>query len=302
MSNWRLFPHLHLPVWIAGIHVALVVLMLSMASASGQVGVSLRVDRQRYLRYEPVNATVTLRNYSGNSLVFGKGEELQGSITFEITDPYGRDIDAFDQELNFAENLILAPGETRALRLVLNNYYNLQKPGHYRIAARVGHRRMRKDVRSDDIMVDIKKGTLVWSKQIGIPNADPAGDIRSRQVSLLIFETDDVDRYCLLVEDAKQVYGVIRLGRRILGAEPSYDVDAMSNIHILIQNQPRLYRYRVYNYNAELRQEEYYIVEKTIPRLVRDPEVGRVSVEGGREAVAGVDYFPKTQGKRTRQW
>jgi len=86
------------------------------------------------------------------------------------------------------------------------------------------------------------------------------------------------------------VYGITRLGPRIGGAVPSCDVDAMSNIHTLIQVCSRFYSYRVYDHAANLLQDKYYKSEKTLPRLTRDPEVGRVMVTGGRAAVPGVDF------------
>ena len=131
---------------------------------------------------------------------------------------------------------------------------------------------------------------------MGQPVGAAAGRIPSRRVTLLLFHDRSGDIYCLRVEDAEMVYGLVRLGSRISGAEPECDIDGASNIHVLFQMQSRLCAYRVYDYNAQLKQEKYYVADNTIPHLVRDPDIGRISLTGGRLGTEGVDFDlnPKT--------
>jgi hypothetical protein len=72
---------------------------------------------------------------------------------------------------------------------------------------------------------------------------------------------------------------------------PQCDVDAVSSIHTLLQIRPRLYQYRVFDYNLNLKQEQLIASAGQPPQLVRDTDLGTVSLGGGgRLAVRGVDY------------
>jgi hypothetical protein len=48
--------------------------------------------------------------------------------------------------------------------------------------------------------------------------------------------------------------------------------------------------YRIYDCNLQLKQSRYLMVDLSIPNLQRDPDVGRVTVTGGRPAVEGTDF------------
>lgn len=48
--------------------------LLAAGRAAAVVNMSLSLDRDRYLRYEPIEATITIRNDSGNPLVFSVGQ------------------------------------------------------------------------------------------------------------------------------------------------------------------------------------------------------------------------------------
>ena len=266
-------------------------LSLQTFECSAQIGITLATDRRKYMRYEPIRARILLRNYSANTLVFSGEAANKGYLLFDIETADQMGTRATDPAVNPVADLILGAGETRQLVLVLNNLYNLQKEGVYRITAQIGHPRLPNDYKSKTVTVEVRDGAAVWSRTVGLPAVGVAAPIKSREVSLLAFHEDPGDLYCLRVEDDEMVYGVVRLGARLGGAEPDCDMDAVSNVHTLLQVRPRLYAYRVYDYNVKLKQEKYFIPEgESLPRLARDPDIGRIMVTGGRVAVEGVDY------------
>jgi hypothetical protein len=63
-------------------------------------------------------------------------------------------------------------------------------------------------------------------------------------------------------------------------------------VHLLFQTQPQLFSHWVYDMNGQKKEEAHYLVDQglPIPRLVRDPDIGRVMVAGGRRAKSGVDF------------
>ncbi len=255
----------------------------------GQIAIGLRSDRAHYLRYEPINLEVILRNYTGNTLVFGLNPK-DGFLKFRIKRVDQRPVLPIGGERNPAAGLILGAGETKTLTITINALYDMKRPGIYEIRVLVGHPRLANDYLSDPIQVEVREGTPVISRRIGIPTAESGGVIQYRDVHLILFHGDKHSIYCLRVEDAKKVYGVVRLGPHISGVEPQMDVDAVSNIHVLFMIRPRLFLYRVYDYNLNLKEERYFSLAQTMPRLVRDPELGQITVRGGRPAVEGVDY------------
>lgn len=264
------------------------------------IGIQLQLDRKNYLQYEPIKAKVTLHNYSGNTLIFGGGGSVSGSVFFKIIDEQDRSVSPYETGQNFAEGLILGAGETKELPITLNKYYNLSKLCGYSISARVSHNRLKNDMITDSAYISVKTGMIFSKCKIGVPVADPTAPIQSRDVAILIFQEEERDVFCLLIEDDKTVYNVTRLGHRLRGANPMMDIDAMSNVHVLVQVKPRLYNYRIYDYNGNLKMEKHYLPQATAPVMIRDEALGRVLVTGGREAVSGIDFYPKEMGVRTK--
>ncbi len=263
--------------------------LVPLCSSFGQIGIGLSADRRKYLRYEPIEVRVILRNYTGNTLVFGL-DPKDGFLRFRVTRVDRRPVRSTAPDANPAAGLILGAGETKTLTLAVNSLFDMQRVGSYEIRAVVGHPRLANDYISDPVSVDVRGGVVCWKRSLGVPADRPAARIRPREASLVLFHADTGDVYCLRVEDDKKVYGVVRLGPRIAGSKPECDVDAVSSIHVLLLIRPRFYAYRVYDYNVGLLQERYYVMDRSVPHLVRDPEIGRIMVSGGRVAVEGVDY------------
>jgi hypothetical protein len=265
--------------------------MFTALSARAQVGIALSAARERYLQYEPVEVIVTLRNYSGNTLTFSKEGANRGHLFFQVESHANRFVKPAPKRANPVEGLVLNAGETKSLTVQLNQFYDLQRPGSYTVRAQVGHARLTNDYRSDDVTFEVREGTKVLSRQIGLPGSDATAKIKAYTASLILFQDSEQGIYCLRVEDDELVYATIRLGRHIGSSEPELDADAASDIHVLVQIRSRLYSYQVYSFNngkVKLRQERYYMPDGGVPSLKRFP--GYIKVTNGKLAVEGVDY------------
>lgn len=276
--------------------------LVSSAVAQPVIGVAVESELTRYLRYELIQVTVTIRNYSGNTLAFGTGASRQGHLDLIIQSDGGLQARKLDPNANPVAGLILGAGETRRLTLGLNQIYDMQQEGVFTVSAQIGHERLPDDYRSNSLTIEVRDGIPVWTRTFGLPTSSKTGQIQTRQVSLLLFHDRDQDLYCLRIEDDEMVHGITRLGPRIGGATPACDVDAMSNIHTFIQVRSRFYSYCVYDHNGKLIQNKYYMAEKTLPQLTRDSDVGRVMVVGGVAAVPGVDFHYASQQKEQVAW
>ena len=272
--------------------------LLAATSVRAQLGIALASSHDKFLRYEPIEVTVTLRNYSGNTLTFSQDGPNRGYLFFEVDTHNGRLVKPLKTKENPAEGLVLNAGETKALSLSLNNFFDLQKPGSYTVKAQIGHARLGNDYQSDEVTFEVREGLPILSRNVGLPGEDGGTRIKAMKVSLVLFQDDDQAIYCLRVEDDDLVYATIRLGRQIDSSEPEMDADATSDVHLLLQVAARLYSYQIYNMaggRVKLRQQSYYSPDNAVPRLTRSP--GYIKVVNGKLAVEGVDYIIDTNGQ-----
>jgi hypothetical protein len=263
-----------------------IALLLWAGIATAQVEVGLRLDRQRYIVFEPVNMEVTLKNTAGRALAF----ENLGSIQVEMSDAEGRPVPETGHTLDLGQGLILPSGGTKRVTVKLNSYFRLQKSGNYKAAVRVRHRLLRYDFVSENRQFVVREGQKVWESLVGVPSPIPNTPVETRRCSVLMFHDDSGDSYIFMVEDERRVYTVSRLGPRVRGVDPQCAVDALSRVHTLVQVAPRQFAYRIFDVHGKVLQQKAYVIEDSIPRLLTDPDVGRVMVAGGREAIPGVDY------------
>lgn len=270
----------------------LLLLLLIAHNAAAQIGLRLDAKFKRYLRYEKIDLTLLIHNYSGNTLIFG-GEDIQdsGKLSFIIDTQSRNIVSLLDPSANPLRGIILRPGERRELTLTLNALYDLQREDVYTVCANVEHARLPNIHQSNSITFEVREGTRLLEKNIGLPAENDTAMIASLQVSLMLFNDGIGTIYCLRVEDDENVYGTFRVGPYIAGSQPQMDADSSSAIHVLVQVRPRLYSYAIYSMVADevkLRQQQYYVSEAGIPTLSRD--TGYLRVLHGRLAREGIDY------------
>ncbi|MFM1547883.1 MAG: hypothetical protein ACKJSG_00650 [Lentisphaeria bacterium] len=256
----------------------------------GQIAVTVSTDSNRYIQYEAIDVKVTLRNYSGETLSFNRDSEISGELKFRIQDKDKNLLEPLSQSFNPAVGLVLPPGTTRELSLPINQFYDLQDDKEYELVARIGHRRLRDQYESKPCRFRVNSGSRVWHQQVGSPSRSPEEAIAVRDVSINMFDGERGDLFYLQIEDKNLVYAVIRLGPRVQGIEPQAEVDALNQVHVLVQIAPELFRYRMIDLDGKVTQSKLYTIGRVMPKLIRDPDIGRVMVTGGKVALDGVDY------------
>ncbi len=268
---------------------AAVLLAAAIFPAQAQMGIGIKTDREGYLQYEAVRVAITVRNDTGNSLVFS-ADDGKSYLHLEVADPNGLPAKRV-RKADLAEGAVIGAGETSRLEVLLNDLYDIQPEGTYTVTAQIGHSRLDRDYRSESVRIRIQSGHIFWFKQFGVPVDEGVKTIPRRKVSLISYRDERRERLAVQVEDEAAVYGIIRLGPRIIGSTPECDVDTYSNIHLLYMLRPRLYEYRVLDCNLVQKQQRFLMLEETSsPHLQRDPDIGRIMVSGGRPAVDGTDY------------
>lgn len=281
--------------------IAVVSLLVLVHSVSAQVSLTVEADRERYIAYEPVEMTVTVRNDTGNRLYFGEKGEY-GALRLVVTNLRGEPVGTLTGKVNPAAGLLLPTGARKSITVPINSYFNVKAHGDYEVRARLTHRRLPTDFLSERVFFQVRDGAPLWERTVGMPvSTDSAQVIPMRHCSVNVFHSDGRDICFLRIQDDDYVYATVRLGPRVKSVDPQCEVDARSRIHILMQVEPRFFRYLVYDLNGELEKKAVYMAELSgpqklfitrddVPHLIRDPDIGRVMVSGGRVAVDGVDY------------
>lgn len=268
------------------------ILAFAAIEASAQVGMNLKAERNRYLKYERIQMTLLLRNYSGNTLIFGEKGDTQGRLVFNVTSQAGLLVPMFDAKANPLAGMVFGPGESKELTLTLNALFDLQRDDFYSVTAYIDHKRLPQGFKSNTVNFEVRDGTVITKRTIGLPTENHEELIKSITASLMRFnEGNNSEIYCLRIEDDECVYGTFRLGPYIAGSEPQLDADGTSAIHVLIQVSSKLYSYSVYSLikgEAKLRMQKYYIPDNGMPTISRAP--GYLKILYGRPAVEGVDY------------
>ncbi len=276
--------------------------MLFTFTAAAQVGMNLTLNRNVYMQYEQIFACVTLRNETGRALVFGNDPRLQGFILFRITDSTGRLVPKRENAEISVLGLIIAPGETRKLVIPVNRYYNLEKPGKYRINAYISHSILPSDYKTQDVNFSVGTGARLWQRTVGVPDLSgkqQSGKSQERTYTIRSLTENHHKFLYLIVEDDTHIFGILPIGK-MFAAEPlKVEIDMLSRIHILIPLSPRLFRYLAFSLDGSNIANNYYKTTDTIPVLIREPATGRVYVMGGTEARPGIDFQDPGAGKRS---
>jgi len=283
--------------------LAVAALALLAAAAHAQIALRLTAEKPRYLRYEPIPLTLQVTNNAGNTLDFG-GEQTRGrnsgTIAFKVEASGGRNVAQFSLMDNPANGLKLAPGQTRELRVVINQFYEMQKEDKYAITAYLSHPRLPSIYLSKPVRLEVYDGTPLLIKTIGMPSKSTTELIKTLKLTLMRFSDVEQDIYYLRVEDDDNVYASFRLGDYIDGEKPQMELDGPNLIHILLQLRPKLFVYYIMGfdgYNLKMRQKRFYKSSDGLPPTLS--RAGYLHIEHARPAIEGVDYIEPGPEKKS---
>jgi hypothetical protein len=259
-----------------------------------QVAMTIKSNRKNYHQYERPYLLLTLNNYSGTSLIFGSTKNLSGTVTIRIKKP-GTYNDMTEDFIKLElDNFILKPGVPYNLKIDLGKYLSLGKVGSYKLKAILTHGNLASGYESNYIFFTVSKGFYVWETTVGTPTLP--GQAVGDKVATISYKLDSMfdgkDKvYYFLVEDAKRVYRVARIGVDYGIAAPQCRVDFLSRAHILIQDSSKIFSYFVYDTSGELiKHHVYKKVSASTPYLGLDESTGSIRVLGGDMARKGIDF------------
>jgi hypothetical protein len=258
-----------------------------------QIQIAVDMDEVRYIQHEGIDITLHVINDSGSQLTFGNnGGKIEFLILSEVND-FSTKINSFQKSFNPAKGLLLAAGETKKMTIRLNKYFPLSKAVRYRIKARISHPRLQNAVETRKYLdFEVSAGDLLRTRDFGLSDVRDPQKILTRSYSIVGFNEKRSSSYCLKIHDSKWVYALHRLGPKVRGVPLQDDVDSFSNIHILIQLQPKIFSHSIFSPDGKKQQEIIYRASfDNVPRLDRDPDLGKISVRDGLKATEGIDYI-----------
>ena len=253
--------------------------LLSAASVRAQIEIDLTLARHSYILYEPILATVTVTNNTGQDITLA---DMAGKQWFnlDVTRLDGSIVQPYSPDYQLRP-LTVPNGESLRRQIDLTPLFPIREMGTHRIRANIYFADADKFFYSNYATFDLTDGKLLWRQSVGSPT-----DIGStRQVSLLTHTL--LDKMLLYVrvrdENGGTVYTTQSLGRVITsGREPEEVFDRGNVLHVLHESFPGAYLYTEINMDGErLTQRAYMRVGQSRPTLVKSA-TGSVEVRGGQ--------------------
>jgi len=244
-----------------------------------QVRVSIEFKRQMFLTYEPMVATVSIENLTGQDLQL-TDEPGHKWFGFEIETPAGRLIPPRDPNYEVSP-VSVGPGQTLRRAINLTPLYPMSEFGTYSVRATVWVAQLQRFFGSNEERLEVTDGRPIWTQTIGVP---PGAQVegKSRIVSLLVFRLPRSVSLYIRIEDpdAGLIYCTHQLGRTMSTTTPAVELDAANQIHVLQPAAPKIYVYSKVGLNGEILVRKTFNETKTRPTL-RKQKSGEVEVVGG---------------------
>lgn len=273
-------------------------LFAGIQTLQAQIQVSIHLPRDNYIAYEPVIATVTVKNFTGRDITL-HDSGIQQWFGFQISNPRGEDhVAPRDPDYHLAPITIPA-GKTVQRSVNLVSLYPITEFGSYRVQADIYFTDLNRYFRSRPAFFNVTEGTLLWQQTVGVP-AGQTGAGSYRQLSLIKFD-DGKHPYAYLRiqnKDAGIVYCTQRIGLYL--DKPTVKLDSKNTIYILQLIGPKTYVYNHFGLDGQVIAHEIYLRTRTVPHLVKS-QIGDVGIIGGvmqnPGAVSPKKSLPKLSGR-----
>lgn len=268
--------------------------------AVAQVSVEVVPERNQFLAGESMLVGVRVTNFSGQTLKLGANPDwLQVTVEGEngfVVERFG--------DLPVVEPFEV-PSSARGTRwLDLQPYFNVGKPGTYRVTATVRIPELGLELSSKSKQVLVTSGAKIWEQDFGVPPREGAqpGELEVRKYALVQSLSQNQSRLYVRVSNRAEtkVYKLILVGPMLAFSHPEVQLDRNANLHVLFQTGARTFTYVQVNPGGDLLAQQTHQYTQTRPRL-RAREDGTICVSGGVRIKSTSDFpTPKTSETESR--
>lgn len=246
----------------------------------------------QFLPNESLIIGVQIINRSGQTLTLGKDSDWL-SFSIESTD---NQVVRLIDDVPVKGEFTLESSLMGTKRVDLAPYYELTRPGRYRIVATVRIPQWGEELRSFPKYFDIVSGSAIWQQEIGLPNpAGVNGAPEVRKFSLVQARLLDQLKLYVRVTDVyeSKVYAVYSLGSMLSFSKPEVQVDRHSDVHVIFQYGARTFIYYELNPDGKVltRQTHDYTNKSSRPHLDISKD-GEITVAGGIRRPMPTDIPP----------
>lgn len=265
-----------------------------------QVEVSLEFKKDFFLAHEEMIAEVKIVNFSGRTLTFGQDQDwLQFTVESRNEFPVEKSGD-----LDIVETFEV-PNASRGIRRVhLVPTYKIDKPGRYRITAFVSVPELNMTKATPPVEIGLLSASVIWERPVGvvINEADPSAPISVRKYFLMrAVNEKSIDLYVKVTDQyEKDIFGVYTLGNIVSFGEPERQVDRFSNLHVLMQNGARTFRYTIVKPDGKVLLRQKWAYSNTRPQLSLGND-GLIQVKGGGRQASFEDIPTPEQINEVRE-
>jgi hypothetical protein len=275
--------------------MCLALLALSLCRTFAQAGgvkVDLLLDQEQFLPSEELRIAVRVSNFSGQTLTLGKEEDwlsfyveaLDGFIVTKLENPPVKGEFSLESSMTATRRADLAP------------YFNLQKPGRYRVLAKIKIPQWNQEITSTTRQFDIVKGVRIAALEFGVPaqagETNYVPEVRKYILQQASYKDERQLYFRLTDGEEVRTLKVFPISRVVSFARPEAQIERFSNLHVLFQSGKSSFCYVMINSDGQilLRQTHDFYGESR-PRL-RTQEDGRIALSGGIRRVTETDLPP----------
>lgn len=273
------------------------VLSIFATTASAQLDVSMQLERTLFLRGEPIEAAVTIRNLAGKDVDL---RDVRGHQWFGFQIERGADnpIGPFDPNYRNPPATILA-GESITRKVNLLRLYPINELGGYKAQAAIYFAETGKYLTSAKLPIEVTDGKSLWSKTVGVPAGKEASG-SYREMQLLSFQLPRERALYARVTDegTGEVLATFPLGHILSGMNPSTEFDDQNTLHVFHMVGPNTYWLSKISVNGEWLGQTIYNAPKGRASLRKKPDGSLVVAGATRQADrTGAPPVPKLSNR-----
>lgn len=278
-------PHIAIPAWVLLMLLGAALWAGLASTASAQVRVDIGFKRKLYVLYEPIIATVTINNLSGQPLLLEDSDRHRW-FGFNIEREDGQLVPPISPDYALAPAAV-GPGEKLTRAVNLTPLFPLRDFGLYRVKATVYVAALGRYFSSPPLGVEITEGRPIWQEVAGVPGAE-GGKPELRTITLLTHKLSRSTRLYARIEDkdSGKIYAMHQLGTFLTFARPDVMLDARNEIHILQNSAPKHFIYTHLGLQGEVLAQQSYMEAGSRPALAKQAG-GSVAVVGGHPYTPG---------------
>jgi len=196
---------------------------------AAQVLMKLQIEHAQLVRYESVNAFISILNESPHQLTFGGKDGAR--LSFFIEHERDTSADRITQK-PLAENVNIEPGTSLDILRDISRWYDLGPVGNYSIRAIIEWRG--ESYQSNRVRIDVVNGLPISSEKRTIWNEEEF----VREFSLCYLAREGTERLFLSIDDKRAgiSYGVFDLGGIIRLHPPVIRISREGNVRVLHQS------------------------------------------------------------------